>query len=106
MNENTDPRTLPLYHQFLTDRLERLRQELPGRPNPYYRMLLIKAMREETTLSPREAMGIVDAYYREHGLAIPQPSIPVCILFGVVGSVVLLIPMALVYWLWRLFQAH
>jgi hypothetical protein len=102
--ENTDAgRTLP-YDQFLTERLAALRQEHPEWPLTMHRMHLIKALHEEAFLSPKEARDNVDAYYSRNGLGIPQPSIAFSILFGVLASPVLVIPVVLVYLLWRYFH--
>jgi hypothetical protein len=101
MSENTDAAVTGPYEEFLTERLAALRREHPDRPLTLYRMQLIKALHEETRLSPREARETVDAFYDRNGLSIPQPSVAVSVAFGLLGALVLLVPLALVYFLLR-----
>jgi hypothetical protein len=95
------PGVHPELFPLLTERLETLRRDQPGRPLPLYRMLLIKQLWEEGRLNPTQARQTVDAFYDENGLAI-QASFARGVLAVVVGLIVLLVPMALLYWLLRL----
>jgi len=104
MSEGVDPATEGPYDSFLTERLEALREEYPNRPLPYYRMLLIKALHEKHSLPPKEAMAIVDVFYNARGLGIRQPTVIQAILFGIVASLIFVVPMLLFYWLWLRFQ--
>jgi hypothetical protein len=92
-----------LHEEFLTEHLESLRNAYPGRPLPWYRMQLIKAMRDELRMSPRDTMVTVDGYYQRHGLAIPPPTLKMYVLTILAGTLVMLIPMGIVYWLYMTF---
>lgn len=89
---------------FLAEKFAAFQAEFPGRPFLYHRLLLIKAMREELRQSPRESHQAVDAFLRRQGLGVPQPSLWFSAVFAVLVAAVLLIPVGLVYLLWRLFQ--
>jgi len=104
MNEASHPVSDGSYDPFLTERLELLRAQCPGRPLPYYRMLLIQIVREELSLPPKDAMRLVDDFYNARGLGIRQPTVIQAILFGIVASLVFVVPMLLFYWLWLRFQ--
>lgn len=94
------------YDTFLTERLEALRQRNPSHPLPYLRMQLIQALHQEHDLPPKEAMRLVDDFYNARGLGIRQPSPLQAVLFAVLISPVLVIPILLVYWLWLQFRPH
>lgn len=103
MSEPTEAEPGP-HDAFLAETFARFQAEYPGRPFPYHRLLLIKAVREQVQLSPKESHREVDAFLRRQGLGIPQPSLWFSAVFGVLVAAVLLIPVGLVYLLWRFFQ--
>jgi hypothetical protein len=82
---------------LLAERLAALREELPGRPLPYYRMLLIKDLHQDRGMSPREAREVVDDYYTRHGLGIPQPSARKALVFALVLGLVCAVPTTLFF---------
>lgn len=92
------------YETFLSERLERMRQENPSHPLPYLRMQLIQALHQEHALPFKEAMRIVDEFYNARGLGIRQPTVMQAILFGIVASLIFVIPMLVIYWLWLQFR--
>jgi hypothetical protein len=103
----TEPSSVPSagsYDAFLTERLEALRQKNPSPPPPYLRMQLIQALHQEHAFPPKEAMRIVDEFYNARGLGIRQPSPLQAVLFAVLISPVLVIPILLVHWLWLQFR--
>lgn len=104
MGEDANPVPAGPHDAFLTARLELLREQCPNRPLPYYRMLLIRTLHEELALPPKEAMTIVDVFYNARGLGIRQPTVIQAILFGIVASLLFVVPMLLGYWLWLRFQ--
>lgn len=104
MSETPVPALEGPYDGFLTQRLEVLQTQYPGRPLPYYRMLLIQMVREELSHPPKDAMRVVDHFYNARGLGIRQPTVIQAILFGIVASLIFVVPMLLFYWMWLRFQ--
>jgi len=106
MSEDSGETAVGPYDELLGAQLEKLREELPGRPLPYYRMLLIQALHDEQRLEGKEAREAVDEYYGRHGLALPQPTVLQAIGFALLVAAVLLVPLGLVYWLWQYLQSR
>ena len=104
MDEPTGAPVEGPYDAFLTERLEVLRQKNPSHPNPYLRMQLIQMLHQERDLPPKEAMQIVDGYFNARGLGIRQPTVMQAILFGIVASLIFVVPMLIIYWLWLQFH--
>jgi hypothetical protein len=101
MSEEAETGSTGPYDQFLTERLADLRSSHPQWPLTLCRMHLIKALHDETPLSGLEATKTVDAYYLSRGLGIPQPSAARAFVFALLAALVLLVPLALVYFLWQ-----
>jgi hypothetical protein len=94
------------YDAFLSERLARIREEHPEWPRPVFRMHLAKALRDETPLEPRKVWGTVDDFLERNGLGTPPFSPRAAVFAVVVGLVVILGPLGLLYFLWRLLMGR
>jgi hypothetical protein len=101
MAESSDPTAAGPHDEFLSKRLDRIRSEHPEWPRPVFRMHLIQAMRDETAVEPRKVMGIVDDFLARNGLGTPPYSPRAAVIAVIVGSVVILVPVVLLFTLLR-----
>ncbi|HTE18193.1 MAG TPA: hypothetical protein VK689_07405 [Armatimonadota bacterium] len=58
------------YDELLARKLDELRGEQAGASPEYFRIRLVKALRESTGLRLTEAADVVDDYYRRRGFAV------------------------------------
>jgi hypothetical protein len=101
MSERTDPEVPGPYDRFLTERLAQIRREHPEWPRPVFRLHLMQALRDETPVERRKVMATVDDFLARNGLGAPPFSLRAAVIAIVVGLVVLLVPLALLFTLWR-----
>ena len=101
MSENTEPREPGAYDAFLAERLSRMQAEHPEWLRSALRVHLIQALRDDTQIERQQIFPTVDDFLARHGLGQPPFSPKAAVLAVLVGLVVILAPLALLYFLWR-----
>lgn len=70
IGEQPDAASPGPYDELLARKLDELRGEQAGVSPEYFRIQLVKALRESTDLRLKEAVEVVDDYYRRRGFAV------------------------------------